>query len=505
MIFNKRVYKSRVASLQVKWMRSRLVLLFLIIYSTISSFAQPLRVSDNGHYLIDTEGNPFFWLGDTGWEILHRLSRDEMDEYLADRAAKGFNLVQTVALAEHDGLNLPNANGDVPLSDPVKVIPATTPGSDFNDPEKYDYWDHVEYFITRAGEYGLIVGLLPCWGEYVTPRFREATFTDTILSYNYGHFLGNRYKKMDNIVWILGGDRLPIESRDGIKIWRAMAEGITDGVSGSRSHDGKADWEKTFMTFHCYKSTSTWFHHDSWLDMHMWGSYHEKKDNERAYFVPQQDWNLPDPKPTINSEPCYEDHPVNYKADLSLGIFDDFDARQAGYWSVFAGTCGHTYGCHPVWRCNTDTTDIYFLRKTWREALNDPGSFQMQHLKNLVLSRPSKNRRPDQLVLVKNPYDPTGQLQACRGDDYMMIYIPAGKQVSIYTNWLRTDKVVIWWYNPRTGKSSLVGAFTNKDFMEFDPPGKKGRGNDWVLVIDNAYKKFPPPGEAIYYPPGKNR
>jgi hypothetical protein len=64
---------------------------------------------------------------------------------------------------------------------------------------------------------------------------------------------------------------------------------------------------------------------------------------------------------------------------------------------------------------------------------------------------------------------------------------------------------MIWWFDPGTGKNSLVGVFDNKDYMEFDPPGKKGRGNDWVLVIDNAHKMYPPPGEEIYYPPGKNR
>ena len=484
-------------------MSYRLTILLVIMCFAGSSYAQPVKVSENGHYLTYPDGNPFFWLGDTGWEILHRLNRYEMIEYLADRAAKGFNVVQTVALAEHEGLNVPNAYGDMPLTDPGLIEPAITPGSDFTDPEEYDYWDHVEYFIRKAGERRIIVGLLPCWGEYVTPRFRKATFIDSIQSYRYGHFLGNRYKKLDNIVWILGGDRLPTESKDGISIWRAMAEGITDGVTGSNAQDGKADWSRTFMTFHCYRSSSNWFHHDPWLDMHMWGSYHEKKNNERAYFVPQQDWNLPDPKPTLNGEPAYEDHPVNYKRDLSMGVFDDFDARQAAYWSAFAGTCGHTYGCHPVWRCKRDTGDIYFLGKTWQAALDDPGSHQMQYLKNLMLSRPCENRRPDQLILVNNPYDPEGQLQACRGNDYLMVYIPTGKHLSVYTNWLRTDKVVIWWFNPRTGKNSLVGEFNNREYMEFDPPGNRARGNDWILVIEDAHKKFPPPGEKMYYPPGK--
>ncbi len=36
-----------------------------------------LKVSDNGRYLVKADGSPFFWLGDTAWELFHRLDRDE--------------------------------------------------------------------------------------------------------------------------------------------------------------------------------------------------------------------------------------------------------------------------------------------------------------------------------------------------------------------------------------------------------------------------------------------
>lgn len=38
---------------------------------------------------------------------------------------------------------------------------ATTPGSDPNDPEAYDYWDHVDYLVSLAEQKGLYVGLIP--------------------------------------------------------------------------------------------------------------------------------------------------------------------------------------------------------------------------------------------------------------------------------------------------------------------------------------------------------
>ena len=64
-----------------------------------------LQVTANGRYLEDSTGAPFFYLGDTAWELLHRLNREEADRYLSNRAAKGFTVIQTVALAEAGGIN----------------------------------------------------------------------------------------------------------------------------------------------------------------------------------------------------------------------------------------------------------------------------------------------------------------------------------------------------------------------------------------------------------------
>ena len=64
--------------------------------------AQFLRVSDNQRFLVTQEGEPFFWLGDTGWEMLHRLDRKEMEHYMRNRSGKGFSVIQTVILGEID-------------------------------------------------------------------------------------------------------------------------------------------------------------------------------------------------------------------------------------------------------------------------------------------------------------------------------------------------------------------------------------------------------------------
>jgi hypothetical protein len=69
-----------------------------------ASAAHPLRASADGRHLVQADGRPFFYLADTAWSLFHRLTREEADLYLRNRAAKGFTVIQAVALSENDGL-----------------------------------------------------------------------------------------------------------------------------------------------------------------------------------------------------------------------------------------------------------------------------------------------------------------------------------------------------------------------------------------------------------------
>ena len=83
---------------------------------------QGLKVSPNGRFLTFKDGKPFFYLGDTAWQLFHRLNREQADLYLTNRAEKGFTVIQAVVLAELKGLDEPNAYGDLPLKnkDPMQ-------------------------------------------------------------------------------------------------------------------------------------------------------------------------------------------------------------------------------------------------------------------------------------------------------------------------------------------------------------------------------------------------
>src|SRR5436190_6136120 len=171
--------------------------LLALLLLALSAGAQ-LRVSENHRYLVQKDGTPFFWLGDTAWELLHRQNREDTLFYLDKRARQSFNVIQTVVLAEMDGLNTPNAYGQKPLID--------------NDPTRPNekYFEHVDWVFAEASKRGLIIGLLPTWGNKVvqgrTEKRNEVIFNETNARV-YGRWIGNRYKSATNLVWILGGDR----------------------------------------------------------------------------------------------------------------------------------------------------------------------------------------------------------------------------------------------------------------------------------------------------------
>lgn len=451
--------------------------------------AQPLAVHPDKHFLSHPDGRPFFWLGDTAWELFHRLDRSEAKYYVKKRKAQGFNLIQAVALHELLAFEVPNAYDDFPLRNANINEIALTPGNDHNDAEAYDYWDHLQYIVELAVEEGLMVGLLPSWGEYVTPRFRDRTIGTVKDGYAYGQFIGNWLKDYnDHIVWILGGDRLPDEKPKGVDIWRAMAEGITDAISGDTIRDGQANYDRTFMTYHCYASSSKWFAGDDWIDMHTWGSYHEKRNNERAYYVAWSEWDRNDHLPFVNSEPAYENLPINYDwAKVSNGRFDDFDARQAAYWSVLAGSSGHTYGAHEVWIMHKNENPhpplTASLEIEWKEALDLPGAHQMQHLRDLLLSVDYFSRGPNRQIIADNPNDPMGRLIASTGTGYAMIYAPTGKEIVVDYSKLDFPPSSATWFDPRTGERTQASGSSSGDYSSFDPPGEVARGNDWVLLL----------------------
>lgn len=434
-----------------------------------------LGISADGHRIVNADGSPFFWLGDTAWELLHRLTREEADLYLRDRARRGFTVIQTVVLAELDGLNTPNAYGHVPL---VDHDPARPNGA---------YFEHVDYVVRRADSLGLYVGMLPTWGDKFNKRWGIGPEVFTPENARaYGRFLGRRYRDAP-IIWILGGDRNPEDDED-LAVIRAMAAGLREGDGGNH-----------LITYHPQGGAASfqWFHHDDWLDLNLFQSGHGTVDNPN-YQRTAEGYALEPAKPVIDGEPCYEDHPVNWNPEN--GWFDAFDVRQAAYWSMLAGAAGHTYGNHNIWQMLAPGRDpISSARTPWREALRHPGATQMGFMRRLFLSRPFLDLIPDQATLVGEPSDGPAHVRAARGlgGSYLFVYTPSGRPITVDLTFLSDATARAWWFDPRTGRAVEIGRFARTTNQSFDPPGEAARGNDWVLVVDAASRRYPPPGSAF--------
>lgn len=444
-------------------------------------FAQSLprlAVSENKRFLVTADGAPFFWLGDTAWELFHRLTREEAERYLRNRAERRFTVIQAVALAELDGLGVPNPYGHTPLigNDPTKPNEA--------------YFAHVDWIVAKANSLGMYVGLLPTWGdkwnkkwgvgpEIFTPENAEA----------YGRWLGQRYRNA-GVIWIVGGDR-PIESDAHRAIVAATARGLRAGDGGAH-----------LITFHPNggHGSAEWFHDADWLDVNMRQNGHAVEFTGR-YDQTRVDYDRTPIKPVLDGEPVYEDHPVAFNAKQS-GHTIAGDVRRPLYWDLFTGAFGHTYGHHSVWQMWTpERAPINNPLMPWHEAIDQPGAAQMQHARALLESRPVLTRLPDPSVLVDTniptamPGTGRYHFTATRdeGGAYAMVYAPVGRTFRVRMSAITGPQVVAWWFNPRTGQATRIGTFPNTGERAFTPPDA-GEMLDWVLVLDDAAKKFGAPG-----------
>ncbi|MBN2130195.1 MAG: glycoside hydrolase family 140 protein [Sedimentisphaerales bacterium] len=439
----------------------------------------PLHVSENQRFLVHEDGTPFFYLGDTAWELFHRLDRNQAEEYLEHRASHGYTVIQAVALAELDGLNTPNPYGHRPLIDNDPARP------DVKEGPANDYWDHVDYIVRKAESLGMYIGMLPTWGDKWNKKWGVGPVVfEPGNAEAYGRWLGQRYKDAPNVIWILGGDR-PIENETHAKIIRAMARGLDKGDGG-----------RHLMTFHPTggRTSSEYFHDDDWLDFNMHQTGHKDRGSSESI---TRDYNRQPIKPVLDGEPLYEDHPINFDP-LKFGFSADWHIRRLAYWHVFAGGCGHTYGCHNIWQMYAPGRNpISWAHRYWYESLDLWGAADMQHVKNLMLSRPFLTRVPDSSVVVSDAGEGDGFVSATRdsGGSYALVYTPLGQPVTVSLEKLSGQKVRAWWYDPRHGTAEEIGVCARKGTRQFKPP-IHGKGNDWVLVLDDAAKDFLPPGKT---------
>jgi len=483
----------------------RLITFILLTNLTAWTEAQPpsLHVSENKHYLATMDGEIIFLNGDTGWNLARLLSREDAEHYVKVRKEQSFNLLGISAIHSNDPTNL---YGDVPFEktegrwDPAK--PVLTKGKNPGNRKQYDYWDHLDYILELSEEYNLYVALVLCFNDWVAGSGNGARRSHIVFNvdnaYEYGYFIGDRYRDKTNILWMMGGDRSAVYGEfDYTEVYRAMAEGCADGIKSEKSHNSKYDMEGILMSYHPQKknpNSSLWFHEDDWL---IFNSVQACPfDQEKLIGADYQ--RIP-VKPTWLFEGRYEHYTHAYKP---------WHIRFQAYLSVFAGGFGHLYGSEAIWDFDP----------TWKTDIHWDGGLHMKYLSYILtegLDRASFGDLIPDTTLLENkdlgrtsiqcwntksldaPY--SNRIAAMATEDYttVLVYSADGSTIEL-RNELLPALYNAYWYDPRSGRFSEKKEINHKqalveDYIELrddtliiDLPGEPGSDNDWVLLLEKV-------------------
>ncbi|MFD2731354.1 glycoside hydrolase family 140 protein [Pedobacter alpinus] len=465
-------------------MINKSVLYLLLIGVVFNSCTHKKKLADTGikihpesRYFETNSGKPFFWLGDTGWLLFKKLSREEVVAYLDNRAEKQFNVIQVMGIHE---LSVANFYGDSALINKNIEAPKVTEGDNFKNSTEYDYWDHVSYIIDEAEKRNIYIAFVPIWGGAVKSGKVKAS-----QAVKYANFLVDRFGKKPNIIWMNGGD---IRGSEYTEVWKSIGQTI-------RSRDSLH-----LMTYHPRGRTSSadWFHNEKWLDFNSFQSGHRRYDqdtskNELRHYG-EDNWkyvletyDTKPAKPILDAEPSYEAIPEGLHDSLEVR-WTDAAVRRYAYWSVFSGAAGFTYGHSAVMQFHKPDQGAgsYGVRnwEFYTRALNDPGAGQMQFLKKLMLSKPYFDRIPDQSIIA-NQKGKYNYLMATRGKDYAFVYTWTGRELNVNMGKINGVKVKASWFKPTDGTQTAIAEVDNNGIKSFNPPGEEKDGNDWVLILES--------------------
>lgn len=230
-----------------------------------------LSVSANDRFIVRhvARDEPFYYLGDTAWELFHRLDLAEAELFLRNRAQKGFNSIMVVLFAEHGGLDFPNRAGEWPFH----PAPESKPGAYVPDLMRPNprYYDFVDQVVALASSLDMTISLVPTWGRYVNGGYYGSPILfNEENARAFGRFVGERYPFHpfilggdSNRLWNpdfektlkSGGDIFKLPVIDFGAITEAMAQGLLEGeAAGIAALDAQlkaqASDYKTFITFH---------------------------------------------------------------------------------------------------------------------------------------------------------------------------------------------------------------------------------------------------------------
>lgn len=414
----------------------------------------PLAIAPNGRYLIDRNGKPFLIQGDAAWSLIAQLKREDVEAYLQDRLAKGFNTL-LVNLIEHKfATNAPrNAYGDAPFM---------TPG-DFSTPGT-PYFTNADWVLQRAHDLGFAVLLVPAYlggGGGDEGWYQELNTSPASSLTQYGQFLGQRYRSFDNVVWTYGGDYDPPN--------RGTVTLIADGI---RQYD-----MNQVGTAHTNRDSTTLGY---WGDQ-PWATLNTVYTYDPVYSQCEQQYGHSGPVPFILMESVYENEQSSTTARI----------RTQSYQALLSGAAGQVFGNNPIW--HFDGPGIFATSVTWQQALGGPGSRSMARLRDLFTSIDWWTLQPDTQRQFLTSGLGTGQDRAVAASStdgaLAVAYVPSIRNADFNLSVLTGPTVHVTWYDPVSGTYTAASGspFSTSGTITLRAPAPNAEGSgDWVILFQSG-------------------
>lgn len=262
-----------------------------------------LKVSRNKRFLTYGDGTPFLWMGDTGWLAFWNSTRDEWQQYINDRAAKKFTVIQIHATKF--GIAEANRRGDLPFE---------------NDLPNNAYWEDLDQKIEYANERGIVI-LLVGLGFGGKGSYIPAMNTSKFAQYLTGRLAGN-------FVIFSPSMDAPYDKRNdelGKYINEATSRHLITQHVGTNLKAAEEYRGKTYIDFTALQSG----HHG--------GKVEDAYEAARSW--PLILWKDECVKPIINAEGMYDGRGNNEGSN-----WREEDVRKIGWLSWLSGALGYTYG-----------------------------------------------------------------------------------------------------------------------------------------------------------------
>lgn len=448
--------------------------------SNVQHTSFPLTVETNGRYVKDASGNPWRLKIDSGWEVCTMPVLADWQQYLDDRLSRGFDSIIIQMTDSLPGSGRPNpasngAGGALPF---LKNTSGTTwdgdPGftnhdADWSSPNE-TYWDWIETVVSQACSRGMALLANPC---YLGVNFGTEGWYQTLINsantqtvcYNFGVYLGNKFKNYHNLIWVMGGDMTPTAASEGETRLHKILEGIqSTGDTGLVT----AHWQPNSIA----TDVSAFL-----ADMDLCAVYYygTTASTSPKYPKSRTAYGAASPLPTFLFESTYEgEHSVT-----------NTKVREFAWTSYLSGIAGLMFGNNPVWIFDTG----------WQAALSSTGAQMMNRLHTYV------DTISDWYNLVPHGLGGIGTLVTAGGgtsgnDDYvtaaatpagtwLVAYVPNSHSGSVTIDMSKlTGSVLAKWFDPTNGTYSTIGTYSNTGTQAFTTTGNNSAGaGDWVLQL----------------------